>query len=164
MKSLSQKEIELRKNSIGAYVAAGFSLFACNGPDDPYDWKAPAKKGWQSTPYDSNLTADSLPLCYGVVIPPGVIILDRDVRYEQDGINQLEALYTELGIVTPETFRVRTGGGGEHVYLRVPKDFRAKSKVPGFPAVDIKQHGGYVIACGSLHKNGNFYTPVAGTL
>lgn len=63
---------------------------------------------------------------------------------------------------TLETFTVKTGGKGHHLYYQYP-DRQAsyvctcvKSKL-GKAIFDIKGIGGYVVAPGSTHPNGNMY-------
>jgi len=58
----------------------------------------------------------------------------------------------------PRTARVRTGGGGWHLYFRYPQgeDVRNSSNKVA-PGIDVRGEGGYVVAPGSLHESGRRY-------
>ena len=53
------------------------------------------------------------------------------------------------------------GGGGEHVYLRVPDAIPSRNG--WLPGVDLKGVGSYVIGPGSVHPNGTRYRWVGKT-
>lgn len=53
-----------------------------------------------------------------------------------------------------DTYRVKTGGNGVHVYFEYEKGF--KNAVRIFPSVDIRSEGGYVIASGSVSSKGSY--------
>src|ERR1044072_2362245 len=79
----------------------------------------------------------------GLAIPEGYIVVDIDPRH--NGWETIRGLKTE-GNTFPVTRRVSTGGGGKHLYFRLPDDVgRLKGSLG--PGVDIKREGkGYVIA------------------
>lgn len=55
---------------------------------------------------------------------------------------------------------VRTGGGGLHIYCSLPAGIVAaglRATLKDIPGVDFKRLGGYVVAAGSRHVNGNAY-------
>jgi len=60
----------------------------------------------------------------------------------------------DLDFVKDETFRVRTGGGGIHVYLKYEKEF--KNAVRVFPFIDQRSEGGYVVAPPSVTQKGAY--------
>lgn len=150
-----------RDDAIYAYTKAGFVLFPCGQTSNP---KAPKHRGWQQTPYNALLTPSDLPPIYGMVIPDGVIVVDCDPRRFVAGVDQLEQLWRQLKLPVPETFTVKTGGGGLHLYFRCPSGFRAAATVPGYPALDLKGVGGYVCAAGSLHESGEMYLVQSGDI
>lgn len=86
--------------------------------------------------------------------PSGLAVIDIDPR--NGGEDSLAKLEKELGSL-PRTMTVRTGGGGEHIYLSLPggTDVRSGSLGSG---VDSKSDGGYVIAAPSVHVSGRAYT------
>ena len=92
---------------------------------------------------------------------PRMVVVDLDLKGEENGRDTLEILEMVEGLL-PETLRVRTPGGGEHVYFAVPDD---APEVPSSvrrigPGVDVRASGGYVVAPGSV-IDGREYT-VAG--
>ncbi|MDP2800814.1 MAG: DUF3987 domain-containing protein [Phreatobacter sp.] len=76
---------------------------------------------------------------YGVAAGAGLIVVDVDAAK-----GGLEALKT-LGL--PETFTVKTPGGGLHLYLTGPDVAQSVDRIA--PGVDIRSGGGYVVGPGS---------------
>lgn len=139
---------EERQSAIYAYAAGGFSLFACGTHKDA---KAPQQDGWKATPYDPMIEATALPEMYGVPLKDDDALLDVDPRNFKNGINELTQLCAKLSMDKLETFVVSTGGGGVHVYFKKPKDVEILPRVPGFPAIEVKTTGSFVIGAGSIH-------------
>lgn len=86
----------------------------------------------------------------GIRPPVGVVAWDVDPR--NDGDKTWEEL--TRGHTLPETPTARTGGGGLHVFFRVPDGMRPRKG----PGVDLKTHTGYLVAAPSLHHSGERYT------
>jgi hypothetical protein len=85
--------------------------------------------------------------------PSGLVVLDVDPRHGGDAsLRELEKLYGPL----PDGPRVRTGGGGEHLYFSHPGG-TIKSVVGLLPGLDIRGDGVYVVGPGSNHLSGNTY-------
>ncbi len=60
----------------------------------------------------------------------------------------------------PETFIVKTGGGGWHRLYRLPEAIKPKKgelKGKLGPGIDIKGEGGLIVAVGSVHSSGRVY-------
>lgn len=92
----------------------------------------------------------------------GYLVVDIDPRNGgNEGYESLcEALDMEL---TDESgFVVATGGGGRHIYFKVPEGISLKTHHESFVGIDFKSSG-FVIGCGSIHKSGNFYEAVSGS-
>lgn len=88
----------------------------------------------------------------------GVIVVDVDPRNGgDDSFEELESLHGKF----PETAEVVTGGGGRHLYYRVPTDsgvtYRNVPKLGDLPGVEVKGDNGYVVAPPSNHKSGYEY-------
>lgn len=79
-------------------------------------------------------------------------VLDVDPR--NDGDASLAEWEEEHGTL-PDTFTVRTGGGGWHYYFRTPEPLPANARL-GLDGLDVKSAGGYVIAPPSLHPLGRY--------
>jgi hypothetical protein len=107
-----------------------------------------------------------------MVIPDDVLVLDCDPRRFVGGVNQLAELWAKLNLPKPiQTYMVQSGGEyknvpqkGVHIYFKIPKGFKAKGKVPGYPALDLKGRGGFVCAAGSLHESGKMYMVLRGDI
>jgi P4 family phage/plasmid primase-like protien len=89
-------------------------------------------------------------------IASGLVVLDVDAR--NGGTESFARLVQEYGEIG-RTRLVFTSGGGFHVYLAHPRDREIACRVglPGYPGLDVKGDGGYVIAPPSLHVSGTFY-------
>jgi len=89
--------------------------------------------------------------------PKRLVVLDIDPRHGgREGIARLEEQFGPL----PPSFRISTGGGGEHIYLQGPPDvtIRNTANLGGQPGVDVRAGGGYVLAPPSVHSSGRLYT------
>lgn len=86
----------------------------------------------------------------------GIFVLDVDVSH--DGFQSLETLEKQYGAL-PKTPVVQTGGGGRHYFFSHPeveiRNVQNSGKLG--KGLDIRGDGGYVVAAGSIHKNGNPY-------
>ncbi len=86
----------------------------------------------------------------------GLLVLDIDPR--NDGTATLEKAQRELGRL-PDTVTVKTGGGGQHLYFRLPKKKIKKDssgKLVG-SGVDVLTDGAFVVGVGSRHSSGERY-------
>lgn len=90
----------------------------------------------------------------------GLVVLDPDVGRMPEGITlatTLLMLEAAFDVPLDRCPRVRTGSGGEHIYMRLPPG-APKLTTRLFPWVDVKSGpGSYVVAPGSTHPNGNKY-------
>ncbi len=92
----------------------------------------------------------------GIVTGPesGILVLDVDGKQGEESLIELERRYSPL----PDTYTVRTGGGGLHLYFLWPKgaDVRnSQGKIA--QSLDIRGQGGYVVASPSIHASGGRY-------
>lgn len=118
----------------------------------------PAVRGWQKTPPGSHAPG---PDGYGVVCGPeyGIVVLDVDHKDgEAPGLATLAGWEAQHGPL-PETFTVRTGSGGLHLYFRcLPGDPAPTGTDVLGPGIDVRGRGGFVVGAGSLHgKTGRRY-------
>jgi hypothetical protein len=81
--------------------------------------------------------------------------LDIDPAHGGDvSLAELERQYGAL----PNTWIVRTGGGGYHHYFIVPEGIEVRCSTGVIaPGIDVKGEGGYLVAPPSLHQSGNRY-------
>jgi hypothetical protein len=86
-----------------------------------------------------------------------------DIDYRNGGQESLARLEKEHGVLWKKTYHVKTGNG-EHFYFDLPADltqFKGKDGLPGYPGLDLKGDGGYVVAPPSNHISGNPYTALS---
>ncbi len=84
----------------------------------------------------------------------GISIIDIDPK--NGGDESLEGLENEFGLL-PETPRVLTGGGGEHIFFACPTKPLACSVGKIAIGIDVRSDGGYIVAPPSLHIDGPAY-------
>lgn len=84
----------------------------------------------------------------GAVTGAGLLVIDADL-YHEGAEESLDELH-ERGLPR-DTITVITGGGGRHLYYRT--DVRiACGPLAGFPGIDVKADGGYVVVPPSIHR------------
>lgn len=80
------------------------------------------------------------------------LVVDFDKHGDHDGTDTFRRWYDE-GVLLP-TVSANTGGGGLHLYYRLPSDLEIRNGQPlGTVGVDIKGEGGYVVAAPSRKEN-----------
>jgi hypothetical protein len=90
----------------------------------------------------------------------GLVVLDVDPR--RGGDESLAALEREHGEL-PLTWRVLTGGGGEHILFSAPEGIaignvaEQMANSPLGKGIDIRARGGYIVAPPSRHISGRQY-------
>ena len=90
-----------------------------------------------------------------------LVVIDVDPRHAGD--ETFAALEHECEL--PATWRVLTGGGGQHIFFSCPdgvsvKNFSFSPEGPPGPlgiGLDIRSKGGYVVGAGSRHISGRRY-------
>ncbi|MER5980133.1 bifunctional DNA primase/polymerase [Streptomyces sp. NPDC001857] len=104
--------------------------------------------------------------------PSGLLVVDLDTlkpndsKGTPDGVTSLQALCERAGQVLPDTYRVRTARGGEHLYFTQPPGVRLHSTAGRLAKkIDTRGWGGYVVAAGSATPDGAYtvlgdYDPV----
>lgn len=125
------------------FAEAGYTIFPLQHAS-----KVPIHKGWQTADYRGFDYASHLRSGgnLGIRLGPEDLVLDIDPRNGGD-----ESFKRLRWLLDDETPRVHSGGGGMHLYLKKPAGVRLRGKLPGYPGVDIKAEGGYVVAPGSVH-------------
>jgi hypothetical protein len=162
----SRLETDLALAANGWHIQLAHSVTqgrcSCGKPDCESPGKHPIFPGWQKKATTDPAVILDLRTRHpraNTLIATGpesdLIVLDIDPkRGGSDSLAELEANYGPL----PHTVRVRTGGGGQHIYFRYPTDTRisiSKDKVG--PGIDGRGAGGLVIAPGSRHASGGEY-------
>lgn len=116
-------------------------------PDQIRKWWG---KPWRDLDPNTGRTLWSLPNIGIDDGKSGTLILDADLykeHYAGDGMGMEDATVSSL-----------TGGGGRHVWYRMPLGKAYGNATGGLPAgIDIRGAGGYHVAPPSLHKSGRRY-------
>lgn len=81
-----------------------------------------------------------------------------DVDPKNGGFESFDKLAEKVPELKECGVGVKTGGGGFHLYYKKPKDFQVRGSLKEYPGIDFKHKGGFVVAGGSLHASGNYYT------
>jgi hypothetical protein len=127
-----------------SYAARGVPVFPC----EPSGKKPLTYNGfWEATTDERRIKAwwGRWPKA-NIGVPTGrasgLLVLDVDAGAGFESLAELELSRGEL----PKTARARTGGGGEHVYFRYPKDIEVRNS-QGYLGLglDIRAKGGYVV-------------------
>lgn len=124
---------------------AGLTLIPLNG-------KVPRDKKWQLNDYDSRAELASAEghRNLGVNLTgSGWLVVDVDPRNFK-GDDSLAKLVADAGLDVAEYPAVQTGGGGLHVYMRLPDGFEAVTHHDRYPGIEFKSSG-QVVAPGSIH-------------
>ncbi|MDX2237971.1 MAG: bifunctional DNA primase/polymerase, partial [Hyphomonadaceae bacterium] len=155
---------------VGQYIAAGLDLIPLrNWNAVRYDaerkadvkvGKAPLLKDWRGVVSMAPENAEHHMRNggnIGVRLGHDWIVLDFDKRNlpEADRANPSAALKRfadAFGIDLKRYPLVRTGNG-VHIYMRKPSDLTVAGVVRDWPGFDVKKHGGYVVAAGSMHPD-----------
>jgi RecA-family ATPase len=119
-----------------------------NGLNDATNDPETIKKWWSIAPFNIGIRTGE---------ESGIFVLDPDGEIGLTSLAELEAANGFL----PETVTAITGGNGKHLFFKHP-GFYVKSNNQywesiGFPKIDVKGEGGYVVAAPSKHRSGNRY-------
>jgi hypothetical protein len=131
-----------------AYAKAGWAVFPVRRDKKPFTEHGHLdatcdqdriRTWWQWWP-DANI---------GLPVPEGYVVLDVDVK---DG-----AHISNLGEL-PETVIARSGGGGWHVWFRLPENAPEIKGGKALPGIDIRAGGkNYLLVYPSVHPSGQQY-------
>ncbi|MFF4555387.1 bifunctional DNA primase/polymerase [Streptomyces sp. NPDC001422] len=95
--------------------------------------------------------------------PSGLLVVDLDTLKPEDpigtpdGATSFKALCERARQTVPETFRVRSARGGEHLYFTQPPGIRLDSTAGRLARkIDTRGWGGYVVAAGSATPAGTY--------
>ena len=80
----------------------------------------------------------------GVALPPDLVAVDIDVKGVDGHATMAELAAPHGGL--PVTLTVETATGGWHMYFRKPPEVRVKNRTGIRPGIDVRAHGGYLVA------------------
>ncbi|MGW4619519.1 bifunctional DNA primase/polymerase [Streptomyces sp. NPDC004592] len=108
---------------------------------------------WTQQPYNVGIATG----------PSELLVIDLDTLKPEDpkgtpdGATSFAALCERAGQAVPDTYRVRTARGGEHLYFTPPPDGRLPSSAGRLAKkIDTRAWGGYVVAPGSTTPDGTY--------
>lgn len=136
-----------------AYAAMGIRVFPVTAGA-----KTPALKDWQDQATTDRAIIERWwkidDFNIGLATGRGVMAIDADTKDGAPGVDSLDLLDLEC---LPLSFRTRTPSGGTHVLLKAeaPIANRVRS-LDGYPGIDIRGDGGYVLGAGSTLANGTY--------
>jgi replicative DNA helicase len=137
-----------------ALAEKGFKIFPCvpRGKEPLIKrWKRDATtdhkkiRNWFRKYPDANI---------GIVTSSKLFAVDVDGLQGATALNILEFKQGYF----PNSWVTETGGGGNHYFFKAPTGDHITNSTGSLPPkIDIRGDGGYVIAPGSIHPNGNLY-------
>lgn len=86
----------------------------------------------------------------------GLVVVDVDPRHGgEESLAEIQARFGPF----PRTPEVITGGAGRHLFFRHPgnADISNATALGGYPGIDLRGDGGYVVAVPSVHQSGRTY-------
>lgn len=88
-----------------------------------------------------------------------LLVIDLDEKGSVSGSSTWDRWIAdhELGC-DPETWRARTGGGGQHIYFRYRAHLSIRNTQETIAGIDVRAEGGFVIVPPSMHRNGKSYS------
>ncbi|WP_371566824.1 bifunctional DNA primase/polymerase [Streptomyces canus] len=108
---------------------------------------------WAQRPYNVGIATG----------PAGLLVVDLDTLKPEDpkgtpdGATSFAALCERAGQAAPDTYRVRTARGGEHLYFTQPPGVRLHNSAGRLAKkIDTRGWGGYVVAAGSTTPEGRY--------
>lgn len=143
-------------------VQAGFGIFPTTRT------RTPCVKGWQDVKPDPLFDPAEYQYGYGIAMRPVDFVLDwdprRDEPHKRGEDSELIQLWKRLELPKSNTLLVETGRDGLHVYLRKPAETQCVNDLTklGYPSIEIKSAGRYVIGPGSPHPEGHDYRVIRG--
>ncbi len=140
-----QEKRETYKTIITEYVDAGYTLIPVKG-------KIPLIKEWQKTKYNPFLDHTNFKHNYGVVLQADDLVIDIDPRHFRAGDFPIQRL-AEVVKSDLKTFSIKTGGGGTHLYYKLPANTRIIKSHPDYPGIEFKTKGTFVVGAGCVHPD-----------
>ena len=150
----------------------GHLLCSCGSDSRGRPCTSPAKHPYGKLAPNGLLSAtteaDTIRLWFGTAAPEAnlgvvtdkLVVIDVDPRH--GGAESFRGLEREHEM--PPTWRVLTGGGGEHVLFAAPDGVEVANVIaeqmdspPLGRGIDIRAHGGYIVAPPSRHISGREY-------
>lgn len=140
-----------------AHLVSGHELIPLHKPGRL--GKQPRDPGWPTADYSG---ADprawmAAGLNVGVRLSDEDVVMDFDEKnFTADRPQPVEDFCREFGISLSDCLAVRSGSGW-HLYFKKPASLAVKSKLDGWPEIEVWTRGHQMVASGSLHQSGRLY-------
>lgn len=134
---------------VSAFARAGWRVFPLNGK------RPELKTNWLTIPKDPNTNRLDIPGNFGAHCEDHLVI-DIDVKKGAPGKESFQKLCADCGLEKgweTGTFLVKTGTGGYHVYLDVPKESKIGLYHPDYPGIEFRHGAFYVVGPESIHPD-----------
>lgn len=152
-------------NIFPAHAIAPDGMCTCRKIDCKDLGKHPAVKSWKSAATVDIAKAQNwwsldskflhnIGIATGKV--SGITVIDIDTK--NNGLETWQDICAKYDI--PNTYTVKTGSGGLHLYFKYCKDVPNSTNTYG-SGIDTRNDGGYIIAPPSNHKSGGSYAVIA---
>lgn len=168
----AQGAITPKLAAIRAFRAAGFVLVPLCSLTVPHEHrrrpcrmmgKVPTRQGWEDSKADSFTEEELAAGNYGVVIGDAHVVVDVDPRNFRAGDHPVARLVERVGQPL-KSFTAKTGGGGYHIFFKLPPGTLVRNALPEFPGVEFKSgRGRQVVGAGSGHASGAMYVIADGS-
>lgn len=122
----------------------GYTLIPLNG-------KIPAVKNWTNAGVKDFPEIEKREGNYGVALSSSDLVIDVDPRNFEKGDKPLARLVAAVGPL--ESFTIRTGGGGLHIYFKKPSEILVSHTLKEYPGLEFKSAGRQVVGPGSVHPD-----------
>jgi hypothetical protein len=150
-------------NQLRPLAAAGLTLIplhnhrAATADGRPLG-KSPRDRAWQAKDYSAFDAAAHMAGGDNVGVRlDGLVVCDADPRNYGPGDDPLARAASD-GLLPRSAPRVLTGGGGAHVYMRLPAGHPPTVEtLPSYPGLEFKRGPKQVVAPGSVHPSGRAY-------
>lgn len=144
-----------KAEAIHEYVKTGFTLLKIRSFGKGKG-KAPIEADWSTKEYAPDIKPSDFPHNYGVLLTKQDLVIDVDPRNFPQDLDRHPAKELEqfLKVDFTEFYSVKTGGGGFHIYMQIPEEYRNKTicnELAAYPGIEFKSFGRQVVGPGSVH-------------
>jgi P4 family phage/plasmid primase-like protien len=147
--------------TVQLYLASNKEIIPLNNdPSDKYRGKRPLHNDWLKREYAKDEITYYLSKGHNLGWRLGKNDLVIDVDKKDNGLESLEKFLSQFNLtvddITSKFPTVQTGGGGLHIYTRIPYQFKSPETFKDtFPGIEFKRHGRQVVIPGSFHYGAN---------
>lgn len=132
------------------FAEAGFTIIRLNG-------KVPVVKNWTQAEYvwpdEVEKFLSGWNGNYGVVLSARDLVIDIDPRNFKEKDTHVR-FFQDIGVKIKSFGAVAaTGGGGIHIYLRLPNGVKIKESLPEYRGIEFKSRGRQMVGVGSIHPD-----------